>query len=99
MRKSSCLCDKYLTVIISIAFREPSMFSYLELEPQLTTPERAANIQKILEAIEDFFLQTNLGWSEPKVEDKLELAVRETIGIALKSRSAAVYIEQLMGLD
>ena len=30
---------------------------------------------------------------------KLELCVRQTIGVALKSSKAAVYIEQLMGLE
>jgi len=39
-------------------------------------------------------------WTASKVNmGNLELAVRQTIGIALKSSKAEVYIEQLMGLE
>ncbi len=59
-----------------------------------------SNIDKILESIDDFFTNNTALWTAPKTSmGKLELCVRQTIGVALKSSKAAVYIEQLMGLE
>ena len=68
----------------------------------MTPGAQAKNIDKILAALDDFFLQTSQMWKGSKdfsVVTKLELAVRQTIGVALKSQKAENYIEQLMELD
>ena len=46
-------------------------------------------------------MQTTQSWSGERTPDgnKLELIIKQTLGIVLKSSKAAVYIEQLMELE
>ena len=46
-------------------------------------------------------MQTTQSWTGDRSADgnKLELIIRQTFGIVLKSAKAAVYIEQLMELE
>ena len=71
--------------------RESNNFSYLELDPSENSADRTANLEKIAEAIEDFFISTNQHWAGPKI-DLLELVVKQTIGIILKAGKASDYI-------
>ena len=55
-----------------------------------------------MEAIEDFFVQSNQQWTGSKGNSAsalLQTAVSQTIGIALKSAKAATYIDWLMELE
>jgi len=79
---------------------EPSYFSYVELEPQTDYSGKIANLHKIADSIDNFLLQTHQLWTGPKCEQtRIELIVRQTIGVALKSQRSAIYIEQVMALD
>ena len=77
------------------------MFTNLQLEPQVTEEGQSENLIKLQLAIDDFFMQTTQTWTGERTADgnKLELIIRQTFGIVLKSHKAADYIEQLMDLD
>ena len=77
------------------------MFCGLQLDQQSSSEGRQANLERIQESIEDFFQHTNQSWNPQDSGDAplLELVVKETISIALKSSKASDYIEQLMTLE
>ena len=55
---------------------------------------------KIAESIDNMLLETSSLWTGPQNDIcQLELLVRQTIGIALKSHRSEVYIERLMALS
>ena len=77
------------------------MFTSIQLESQATEEGQIENLTKLQLAIDDFFMQTTQSWTGERSPDgnKLELIIRQTFGIVLKSAKAAVYIEQLMELE
>ena len=75
------------------------MFNYLDLDLQSDQTSQKDNITQLLEAIEDYFTQLNYSWTDAATYEPLELALRQTIGIALKCKKGAEYIEQLMTLE
>ena len=87
------------------------MFFNLALEASDARDIQRANLQIILQGFEDYFSQKSIAWlTTPRqygvgqnVNDEflklLELVVRQTIAVALRSSRAADFIEQLMSLD
>jgi len=67
----------------------------LDVEAESDQTRREENLNKIQESIEDCFMQSGSVWTGSKNEgaDKLQLIVKETIAIALKSAKAAQYIQ------
>ena len=84
-------------------FSEPNLFSYLELEPQTSASAKKSNLERVQEALDDFFSQTNQVWSDSSGSRKsgphLNMIVKSMIGIALKSQKAGEYINEIMGLE
>lgn len=84
-------------------FSEPNLFSYLELEPQTSASAKKSNLERVQEALDDFFSQTNQVWSDSSGSRKsgphLDMIVKSMIGIALKSQKAGEYINEIMGLE
>ena len=80
---------------------EPGYFNYIELGRQYGDDAgKLVNLQKIADSIENMLLETACLWTGPKENiSRLELIVRQTIGVALKSNRSEAYIERLMALD
>ena len=70
------------------------------MEVQRDHAGKQANVNKVAESLDNYLLQTHQLWTGPKGEiTRLEMIVRQTIGVALKSQRSANYIEKVMELD